>query len=163
MHEQQHKAFLDLLEKNEDDLTTRQIYADWLEEWGYCEEAERQRLWPESKRWLVEFCEQCKQDIHAQWREWYPTDEEYAERLGYNEDEPLGYQELIEIANDAYREAKKENGELSDFISMWFGGDETMMEYVRAERETFWKHWSIITGNPLPDDGSVGFYFRCAC
>lgn len=58
------KRFLDILKKNEDDLTARLIYADWLDDIGYCEEAERMRLWPESKKWVQEFAEELEQDYN---------------------------------------------------------------------------------------------------
>ena len=50
------KAFLKLLAKNEDDTTTRLVYADWLDEHGEHEEADRQRKWPAAREWLVQFC-----------------------------------------------------------------------------------------------------------
>ena len=49
-------AFLKALTKNEDDIPTRLVYADWLDEQGLHEEADRQRKWPAAKEWLVKFC-----------------------------------------------------------------------------------------------------------
>jgi uncharacterized protein (TIGR02996 family) len=50
------KAFLKALAQNEDDTPTRLVYADWLDENGEHEEADRQRKWPAAKQWLVQFC-----------------------------------------------------------------------------------------------------------
>ena len=50
-------AFLKLLAENEDDTTARLVYADWLDEQGEHEEADRQRKWPAAKEWLVKFCQ----------------------------------------------------------------------------------------------------------
>lgn len=50
-------VFLKALEENEDDLTTRLVYSDWLEEQGEYEEADRQRRWPGAKAWLKQFAE----------------------------------------------------------------------------------------------------------
>src|SRR5205814_1124014 len=49
----QRNAFLKALAKNEDDTATRLVYADWLDEHGEHEEADRQRKWPAAKEWLV--------------------------------------------------------------------------------------------------------------
>ena len=49
-------AFLEALARNEDDTPTRLVYADWLDEQGEHEEADRQRKWPAAKEWLVRFC-----------------------------------------------------------------------------------------------------------
>ncbi|MCA9067277.1 MAG: TIGR02996 domain-containing protein [Planctomycetaceae bacterium] len=141
MHEQQHRAFLDILEKNEDDSTTRLIYADWLEEWGYCEEAERQRLWPQAKKWLVEFCEKNQGDEY-EWK--------------------LDYETLLEEGNRAYQYALEKDGEIG-VISLSCGNNETMCYALRANPDEFWKNWSIITGNPLPDEPEGNYGFRCAC
>jgi uncharacterized protein (TIGR02996 family) len=51
------EAFLRALKKNEDDTATRIIFADWLDEHGEHEEADRQRQWPAAKGWLVQFCQ----------------------------------------------------------------------------------------------------------
>lgn len=48
-------AFLKALTDNEDDTTTRLVYADWLDDQGEHEEADRQRKWPAAREWLVRF------------------------------------------------------------------------------------------------------------
>lgn len=47
------EQFLALLQANEDDTLGRLMYADWLEEQGEHEEAERQRKWPAAKATLM--------------------------------------------------------------------------------------------------------------
>lgn len=49
-------AFLKALADHEDDTMTRLVYADWLDEQGEHEEADRQRKWPAAKEWLVRIC-----------------------------------------------------------------------------------------------------------
>lgn len=41
-----------------DDDTPRRVYADWLDEQGEHEEADRQRKWPAAREWLVRFCKE---------------------------------------------------------------------------------------------------------
>jgi uncharacterized protein (TIGR02996 family) len=51
-------AFLKALAEDEDDTTTRLVYADWLDDHGAHEEADRQRRWTPAKAWLVRFCKE---------------------------------------------------------------------------------------------------------
>src|SRR5262245_9445707 len=50
-------AFLKVLSENEDDTTARLVFADWLDEHGEHEEADRHRKWPAAKQWLVRLCQ----------------------------------------------------------------------------------------------------------
>lgn len=43
-------AFVQALAQNEDDEVTRLVFADWLEEHGEEEEAQRMRKWKEAKK-----------------------------------------------------------------------------------------------------------------
>jgi uncharacterized protein (TIGR02996 family) len=56
-------AFLKALAENEDDATTRLVYADWLDEQGEHEEADRQRKWPAAKEWFVQLCRDHPSDM----------------------------------------------------------------------------------------------------
>lgn len=49
------EAFVKALEANEDDVTTRMVYADWLDEHDQPEEADMMRKWPAAKAWLEAF------------------------------------------------------------------------------------------------------------
>jgi uncharacterized protein (TIGR02996 family) len=51
-------GFVKALAENEDDTTTRLVFADWLDEQGEHEEADRQRKWPAAKEWLMRFCKE---------------------------------------------------------------------------------------------------------
>ena len=50
------EAFLEAIAANQDDTLIRLVFADWLDEHGEPEEAERQRQWPEAKRRLDDIC-----------------------------------------------------------------------------------------------------------
>lgn len=52
--------FMKQLAANEDDALVRACFADWLEENGEPEEAERHRKWPASKAWLLEFAQKLR-------------------------------------------------------------------------------------------------------
>jgi uncharacterized protein (TIGR02996 family) len=131
-----HKA----LAENEDDTTTRLVYADWLDEQGEHEEADRQRKWPAAKEWLVQFCEDNNPDPDDDW-EW-----------------SISYQTLLELARDAIAGAGKEK-----WIEFSCGNNQTMCEALREDSHEFWQNWSIVTGIPLPPDVEERSSFSCAC
>ncbi len=68
------QTFIKALEYNEDDTATRMVYSDWLEEHDQPEEADRQRAWPEAKKWL----------------------QKYAARIKPYDDSEIAYDELIQ-------------------------------------------------------------------
>jgi uncharacterized protein (TIGR02996 family) len=134
------EAFLKALADNEDDNFTRSVYADWLDENGEHEEADRQRKWPAAKAWVVRFCEKHN-----------PPE-------GDDPDEyPIPYKELLERARGAVEE--------TDAEELWFhcGRNETMCDALRANRREFWKNWSIVTGVPVSEEKVDSSGFSCAC
>lgn len=130
------EAFLKVLEKNEDDEPARMAYADWLDEHGEHEEAERQRKWSAAKAWLMAFCEKNNP----------PADED-------DETWIIDYAALLELGREAF---EHENG-----ISC--GNNMEMCDALRNEADEFWKQWSIVTGTPLPADLESISSFSCAC
>jgi uncharacterized protein (TIGR02996 family) len=133
------EAFLKLLAENEDDTTARLVFADWLDDHGEHEEADRQRKWPAAKQWLVSFC---------QWnnpRDDLDPDEKY-----------IPYKTLLELALDAVANADEHGYGFS------CGNNMTMCDALRVNRDEFWKNWSIVTGIPLPE-GENNRGFSCAC
>jgi uncharacterized protein (TIGR02996 family) len=134
------QAFLDALEANEDDTPTRMVYADWLDDQGEHEEADRQRKWPAAKEWLVRFCAKNKSE---------------------SEDDPgawvISYEELLELGQGALEQADKYG------IAIHCGNNMEMMEALQASCGEFWENFSIVTGIPLPPDVEEKSSFRCAC
>src|SRR5262245_45078222 len=120
-------AFLRALKNNEDDVPTRMVYADWLDDQGEHEEADRQRKWPAAKEWLVRFCREHNPAVSEEDNAYYEVD--------------LSYKGLVELA----REAVEEAGE-GGFIGIDCGRNETMCDVLRACKGEFWKNWAIVTG-----------------
>lgn len=120
MSESHREAFLAALAANEDDTDTRLIYADWLEERGESAEADRQRRWPESKAWLVRFCE--------------------------TEDSP-SYDLVVRAAmSPDGRYSRDDYGVVIDEYGIYSGGRSTSGS-IPSE---FWEHLSIVTGKKFP-------------
>ena len=52
---EEEKPFLDHFEKEPEDWSMRYVYADWLDERGYNDEATRQRKYEEVWKWMSDF------------------------------------------------------------------------------------------------------------
>jgi uncharacterized protein (TIGR02996 family) len=135
-------AFLKALEENEDDTVTRLVYADWLDENGEHDEADRQRKWPAAKEWFIRFCQRHNPG---------PDDDEYSYVC------VISYKDLIVLGREAIEETDEEEFGFNCWNNM------TMCDALEAHSDEFWKNWSIVTGIPLPPDIEDKGYFRCAC
>lgn len=145
-HDNERQAFLKALTENEDDTLARMVYADWLEEQGEHEEADRHRQWPAAKAWLKEFCKEYNPD---------PGDPDPYECV-------IPYEELVELAREAIGEPRD-----SDDGEQWYnfscGSNQSMRDALESNRREFWKNWSVVTGIPLPDDIESRSSFSCGC
>ena len=131
-------AFLAALEKDEDDTTTRLVFADWLDERGEHEEADRMRKWPAAKEWLVRLCE-------------------HNNSPDLEEECIISYEKLLELGRDAVQKADKEGG-----FGLWVSHNEEMGAALWANTREFWTNWSIVTGIPVPPDADQRTYV-CTC
>jgi uncharacterized protein (TIGR02996 family) len=134
------QAFERSLADNPHDDTTRQVFADWLEESGLDDEATSQREWIVSRDWLRDFARQCG-----------ATCTNYREAArSYNRE--TREQEIEEIYEEITYDTVVQAGH--DFISHgdYFVqmGNETARDLL-GNGETlalFWKHWTAVTGVP---------------
>jgi len=127
------EAFLRALDANEDDVTARLVYADWLEEQGETEEAERQRAWPAAKEWLRKLCEEEDDNADAYY---------------------LGVNTLIRAARSALQDGS---------LIVDCGANSRMCDKLRQDCREFWHKVSIVTGLPLPEGYAENSRFGCAC
>ena len=129
------EAFLKSLADKPDDVTTRLVYADWLDEQGEHEEADWQRKWVAAREWLVKF----SHDNNP------PAD--------WHDDAYVPYEKLLALARVAIETGIDED--------LWYEcqNNDALCAAIRDNEETFWKHAALVTGAvPLPydyyDDGS---------
>ncbi len=136
------QAFLDILKEDRYDSTTRLVFADWLEERGFDDEALEQRRmstqeWVEADKWMYEFVETIGGDDYE---------------LG-----SITYGDVMRAAQDSLD--SKDDDRLVQVGS----------EYARDEmsnpgiRKRFWEAWRTITGQPLPDEAKDYRVFCCTC
>jgi uncharacterized protein (TIGR02996 family) len=130
-------AFLKILADNEDDTTARLVFADWLDEHGEHEEADRHRKWPAAKEWLFRFFQ----------------DHDGGDYLG----ELNSYEQLIALGRVAVKEADDRG------LGIDCGSNEKLCDALRANTREFWQNWSIVTGIPLPPGAEHRSYFGCSC
>lgn len=136
------EAFLKVLEENEDDIPTRLVYADWLDDHGEHEEADRQRKWPAAKDWLRKLC-----------REEYSN----GEYQDFDDDEEgyyIGVNTLIQEAKRALE---------NDALYISCGANMDMCDTLRQDCREFWHNIAIVTGLPLPEGYAETSYFSCGC
>ena len=132
------RAFLAALAKDEDDTTTRLVYADWLDERGEHEEADRMRKWDAAKAWLVRLCEYNNSpDLEEEW--------------------VITYEKLLQAGRDAVQNV----GE-GGYLTVWVSNNDDMGCALTENVREFWTNWSIVTGVPVPPDADQKSYF-CTC
>jgi uncharacterized protein (TIGR02996 family) len=126
--------FLLALAENEDDTVTRLVYADWLEDHDEYEEADRQRKWPEAKRWLENICKE--------------------HNAGCREDQKLSYDQLLDFGRKVAA-LTNVNIEVETDIPDSYG----IVTEIRDKIPEFWKAWSIVTGLSLPPSIEQKYYY----
>ncbi len=141
-------AFLKLLAENEDDTTARLVFADWLDDHGEHEEADRQRKWPAAKEWLVKFCKDNNPD---------PATDSETRLIPYEELLELGWTIAIRVDERAGSESDQEAFGYS------CGNNWRMCDALRSGVAEFLANWSIVTGMPLPPDAGDCVGFGCGC
>lgn len=125
-------VFLNLLEKNPDDATIRLVFADWLDERGEHEEADRQRQHLNAIEWLRNVCIEFN--------------------AGRQEGEGLTCDQLLDFGRNVSATTGP-NIEVSDIP------DGHIVSIIRDRIPEFWKAWSIATGLPLTPEVEKKCYY----
>ena len=114
-------AFLKRLAENENDSSARQDFADWLDEQGEYDEADRQRAWPQARQALRRLCQ--SNSLHL----------------------PIPYDELMAFGRQVAREDWAKGPPERVYIN-----NRDLWRVLSEHSQEFWKNWSIVTGEPLP-------------
>lgn len=146
------EKFLAALANNEDDVSTRLVYADWLEERGEDDEAQRMRAWQASKDWVVGMITKHAHDGDYD----YLLDEKGTQCL---------YRWLIDKATKELKELEDlpswRKGDDRPYIN--FGNQEQLQGAMQGQAGEFWRHVGVLTGLVLPKEQVPKTYFGCSC
>lgn len=179
--EQYRQGFEKLIKEDPYDIHTRLIFADWLEENNFPDEAAEQRRkgtkgWVKADKWMHDFANKCGSSCRN-YSEGYRLirnrirdeglnyrNEEERSRIDQLYEEipenwqPITYEECIQA-----RYAYLDKGDY--FVQM---GDEQARDMMHGKTaRDFWENWSIITGEQVPasfkegEEGSAPF--SCSC
>lgn len=138
--ESERQAFLNAIEAGPwDDELTRGVFADWLDDRGEHEEADRQRQWVPSSRWLRELAAR--------------------HYTGYDEGRPFEYEEILQAGHEYI--------DHDGYLVQYDG--QSLQDEIYGNSKEFWRHWSIVTGRALPAKNRWGRDFTdsqpfsCSC
>lgn len=165
--------FLQALAKNEDDTTLRLVFADWLDERGEHEEADRQRRWPVAKAWFQRFCYEHNPPLLSDTDVRRISPEELVELGGdairgilssgpYIQPEE-SFRQMLVCGWDALERSRLVNPSEEWEFDLLFGNHEQMRHAIAENVQDFWKNWSIVTGVPLPPGVAEKSRFYCSC
>ena len=123
------------------------MFADWLEENGFDDEAELQRQWTVEKQKAAEafmdgYAAECSRGRES--------DEDYA--AGTPPTGRMTRDKLLQIAHRFLI-----NGSWYTLI-----GQDTP-EIVYDRREEFWQHFMVLTGRPVPSNKREEQFIGCSC
>ncbi len=117
-------AFLKSIEANPEDMAYRLIFADWLDEHGEHDEADRQRKYPEAKKWI----EDAREQHNKQAGRYSKVTFDQFIAFGH----AVSQIQAVEVAiND-------------DAL-------EDIPNAIADKIPDFWKAWAVVTGLPLPE------------
>lgn len=147
-------AFEAALLVDPDDEAPHKIFADWLDENGFEDEANYHRRWTvelrEAEQWMAKFAEGHSKGY---W-EWDDGDVDMGEK--YTAEELIGY-----ATNYVEGNRKTKYG--------WWGhtqqGDDSLRSdmFEDETREKFWRCWELITGKSLIGNEKDNSPFGCSC
>lgn len=152
----QREAFLKQIADEPWDWTsTRDVCADWLDDQGEHEEAERQRKVVGSERWLREFAAECG-----------GTCTNYGEEDDYDNHrwEDITYEQVVQAGRDMLAA-----GPSGDEYWNWDGFVQMGSEHARSlmgsdeTRARYWECFAVVTGLAVPPLLQAESPFSCSC
>lgn len=177
-------AFEKALKENPHDVSTRQMYADWLQEQGLDDEAAEQlrrtsKEWLAALDWMIDFASKCGRHCENYTESW----EEYrreTEHLswGNEADRPT----LMEVQDRYHAKRRWRNINLEDCLQAGYDflregdyfvqcGSEQARDlmYEEGMAKLFWINWFMLTGEPSQDHPDLiqgeesSAPFSCSC
>lgn len=166
-HKKEQEAFLRHLDADPHDPVRREIYADWLEEHGEIEEAERMRKWRGAYQLLVGFArkwnfEDCTGN-HGDYK--YNDGLEWGDPNRYEHipGTALSDQEIINLLTSSVREAVKSTSKYPNDYLTAMGRDLHSADDLGTDHFLFWENMEILTGERYKEDKREKLGWSCSC
>ena len=123
--------FLNAINDHPEDDLYRQVYADWLDDHGEYDGAQRQRNYKKSVQFLKNWVEKIRDDT-----------QQSMEVLEASTNQPLTYENVLRVAR-----SKLEHDEWGDECIRFLGMNDPWMH----DEDEFWEAVSVVTCLPIPD------------
>lgn len=141
--------FLARLKENPYDQVTRLVYANWLEENDFCEEALLQREWNPTKQRMAEKYMGAVANAASgpQWKTYDENQRSYMSEVVH-----FDVQRVLNEAAEFLRTGEP----LVFYGSMG-------LQFGESEAQEFWMHFEVLTGIPVPDRFRDLDFTTCSC
>lgn len=149
------------VEKDPTNDLQRKIFADWLDEQGEVEEADRQRRWVDAFMFLADFTASYRYSA-----EYDEKDDPIPGTKKLNFEEVMGTVKFWAAAIDPEGPAGKEYKKKHKYVpnKLYFDTTSGRDELVDPEtRKKFWKCFYIVTGIEAPEHVRNREYYYCSC
>lgn len=144
----QREAFQKAIEANRYDQATRLVYADWLEENGFDDEAKEQRDWTPRWQEARDYFENCAKEVNNS-ADWFEDDDEISK---------VTADDIIRVATNYEKTGDTERvGGNSGYTAQELTGGQVGDE---GKEEMFWEHWQVYTRHE-GERNYNGCPFRC--
>lgn len=152
-HEATMYAFLEQISENPLDEVTHRVFADWLEENGYDDEALIQREWTAEKyRTALSEVDAFAKSISGK----YIFDGHDADEF---DNEFIHHEITVDILMRTAYAALKSGDRFPSTLCLPF----EIPDDYNPNWEVFWQHFMILTGVPVPTKNRGDAFIRCAC
>lgn len=156
--EETRKAFLRGIEADRSNYDKRIYYAEWLDDQGEHEEAERQRNYEAAEKWLIQFAADCGVTDKNYHNILIPAPDRYGFTVNPSyvpDEQPIGLADVIQAGWDCVNHGRH-------FVQMGSEGARDLIHKGDNCRK-FWEAWQTVTGHKVSEEMYEERVFSCSC